>query len=134
MVACNSHQTTPRSRARDQLSQYFIGLCLKFAILSREPPYESGVVPDDHRALLYRPVESLGDAIRTDDLETAKRYRDQLNVFFVAPYATTGEPLGDAVAELYKVSGWWLRNFHARPEHKQQALLSVERVIGLLDA
>ena len=22
------------------------------------------------------------------------------------------EPLGDAVAELYKVSGWWLRNFH----------------------
>ena len=93
-----------------------------------------GVVPDDHRTLLYRPVESLGDAIRTDDLETAKRYRDQLNVFFVAPYATTGEPLGDAVAELYKVSGWWLRNFHARPEHKQQALLSVERVIGLLDA
>jgi hypothetical protein len=55
-------------------------------------------------------------------------------VFFVAPYATTGEPLGDAVAELYKVSGWWLRNFHARLEHKQQALLSVERVIGLLDA
>ena len=38
MVACNSHQTTPRSRARDQLSQYFIGLCLKFEILSREPP------------------------------------------------------------------------------------------------
>ena len=91
-------------------------------------------MPDDHRALLYRPVESLGDAIRTDDLETAKRYRDQLKVFFVAPYATTGEPLGDAVAELYKVSGWWLRNFHARPEHKQRALLSVERVIGLLDA
>ena len=40
MVACNSHQTTPRSRARDQLSQYFIGLCLKFEILSREPPWE----------------------------------------------------------------------------------------------
>ena len=38
MVACNSHQTTPRSRARDRLSQYFIGLCLKFEILSREPP------------------------------------------------------------------------------------------------
>ena len=75
----------------------------------------------------------LSEAIRTDDLETAKWYRDQLNVFFVAPYATTGEPLGDAVAELYKVSGWWLRNFHARPEHKQQALQSVERVIGLLD-
>ena len=73
-------------------------------------------MPDDHRALLYRPVESLGDAIRTDDLETAKRYRDQLKVFFVAPYATTGEPLGDAVAELYKVSGWWLRSFHARPD------------------
>jgi hypothetical protein len=46
----------------------------------------------------------------------------------------TGEPLGDAVAELYKVSGWWLRNFHGRPEHKQQALQSVERVIGLLNA
>ena len=91
-------------------------------------------MPDDHRALLYRPVESLGDAIRTDDLETAKRHRDQLNLFFVAPYATTGEPLGDAVAELYKVSGWWLRNFHGRPEHKQQALQSVERVIGLLNA
>ena len=44
MVACNSHQTTPRSRARDQLSQYFIGLCLKFEILSREPPWELGLV------------------------------------------------------------------------------------------
>jgi hypothetical protein len=55
-------------------------------------------------------------------------------VFFVAPYATTGEPLGDAVAELYKVSDWWLREFHPRPEHKQQALQSVERVIGLLNA
>ena len=87
-------------------------------------------MPDDHRALLCRPVESLGEAIRTDDLETAKWYRDQLNVFFVAPYATTGEP---GSAELYKVSGRWLRNFHARPEHKQQALQSVERVIGLLD-
>ena len=41
MVACNSHQTTPRSRARDQLSQYFIGLCLKFEILSREPPQQA---------------------------------------------------------------------------------------------
>ena len=51
----------------------------------------------------------------------------------VAPYATTGEPLGDAVAELYKVSDWWLREFHPRPEHKQQALQSVERVIGLLN-
>ena len=87
-------------------------------------------MPDDHRALLYRPVESLGDAIRTDDLETAKRHRDQLNLFFVAPYATTGEPLGDAVAELYKVSGWGLRNFHGRPEHKQQALQSTS---GLTD-
>ena len=73
-----------------------------------------GVMPDDRRALLYGPVESLGDAIRLDDLETATRYRHQLNVFFVAPYATTGEPLGDAIAELYKVSGWWLRKFHDR--------------------
>ena len=45
MVAWNSHQTTPRSRARDQLSQYFIGLCLKFEILSREPPYERHPLP-----------------------------------------------------------------------------------------
>ena len=45
-------------------------------------------MPDDRRALLYGPVESLGDAIRLDDLETATRYRDQLNVFFVAPYAS----------------------------------------------
>ena len=37
MVACNSHQTTPRSRARDQLSQYFIGLCLKFEIYRASP-------------------------------------------------------------------------------------------------
>ena len=90
-------------------------------------------MPDDRRALLYGPVESLGDAIRLDDLETATRYRDQLNVFFVAPYATTGEPLGEAIAELYKVSGWWLRKFHDRPDHKQQALQSVERIIGMLD-
>ena len=38
MVACNSHQTTPRSRARDRLSQYFIGLCLKFEIYRASPP------------------------------------------------------------------------------------------------
>jgi hypothetical protein len=32
-----------------------------------------GVMPDERRARLYRAVESLGDAIRTDDLETAER-------------------------------------------------------------
>jgi hypothetical protein len=56
-----------------------------YARVTKANHQREGVVPDDHRALLYRPVESLGDAIRTDDLETAKRYRDQLNVFFVAP-------------------------------------------------
>jgi hypothetical protein len=30
-------------------------------------------MPDERRARLYRAVESLGDAIRTDDLETAER-------------------------------------------------------------
>jgi hypothetical protein len=29
----------------------------------------------------------------------------------------TGEPLGDAVAELYKVTGRWLRNFQDRPDY-----------------
>ena len=91
-------------------------------------------MPDERHALLYRPVESLGDAVRTDDLETAKRYREQLNVFYDAPYAMTGEPLGDAVAELYKVTGWWLRNRHDRPGHKLLALRSVELIIGLLEA
>ena len=42
-------------------------------------------MPDGRRALLYRPVESLGDAIRTDDLETAKRCREQLNVSTMHP-------------------------------------------------
>jgi hypothetical protein len=91
-------------------------------------------MPDEGRARLYRAVESLGDAIRTDDLETAERYREQLSVFYDAPYTTTGEALGDAVAELYKVTGWWLRNFRDRPDYKQQALRSGELIIGLLDA
>ena len=65
--------------------------------------------------------------------ETAERYREQLSVFYDASYATTGEPLGDAVAELYKVTGWWLRNFRDRPDYKQQALRSGELIIGLLD-
>ena len=89
-------------------------------------------MPDDHRALLYRPVESLGDAIRTDDLETAKRYRDQLKVFFVAPYATTGEPLGDAVAEA--LQGEWLVASQLSCPPGTQAAGALERVIGLLDA
>ena len=91
-------------------------------------------MPDERRARLCRAVEGLGDAIRTDDSETAERYREQLSVFYDAPYATTGEPLGDAVAELYKVTGWWLRNFRDRPDYKQQALRSGELIIGLLDA
>jgi hypothetical protein len=89
-----------------------------------------GVKPDERRARLYRAVESLGDAIRTDDLETAERYREQLSVF----YTTTGEALGDAVAELYKVTGWWLYNFRDRMDYKQQALRSGELIIGLIDA
>ena len=89
-------------------------------------------MPDERRARLCRAVENLGDAIRTDDL--GERYREQLSVFYDAPYATTGEPFGDAVAELYKVTGWWLRNFRDRPDYKQQALRSGELIIGLLDA
>jgi hypothetical protein len=71
---------------------------------------------------------------RTDDLEMAERYREQLSVFYDAPCTKTGEALGDAVAELYKVTGWWLRNFRDRPAYKQQALRSEELIIGLLDA
>jgi hypothetical protein len=91
-------------------------------------------MPNERRARLYRVVVSLGDAIRTDDLETAERCREQLSVFYDAPYTTTGEALGDAVAELYKVTGWWLRNFRDRTEYNQQALRSGELIIGLLDA
>ena len=64
----------------------------------------------------------------------AERYREQLSVFYDAPCTKTGEALGDAVAELYKVTGWWLRNFRDRPAYKQQALRSEELIIGLLDA
>ena len=47
MVACNSHQTN-LAHARvinyRNKSQYFIGLCLKFEILSREPPWSVAVL------------------------------------------------------------------------------------------
>ena len=91
-------------------------------------------MPDERRARLYRAVESLVTRFRTDDLKTAERYREQLSVFYDAPYTTTGEALADSVAKLYKVTGWWLRNFRDRMDYKQQALRPGELIIGLLDA
>ena len=64
MVAWNSHQTTPRSRARDQLSQYFIGLCLKFEILSREPPYAGLARKNTRAGKIAKPLKRTEGATR----------------------------------------------------------------------
>ena len=64
---------------------------------------------------------------------TATWYRDQLNVSFVAPYATTASLSVMRLPNSTQVSGWWLRKFHDPPDHKQQALQSVERIIGMLN-
>lgn len=89
--------------------------------------YSSG-----NRLELYRFVEGLEDAVRNDDLTAAQHWRQRLS-FAVEPYAAAGEPLHDAVKQLFEISGKWVRGVGNRDETKHQINKLVERVIKLLD-
>jgi len=92
-------------------------------------PYDNG-----KRLRLYGLVENLDDAVRANDLKTAQYYRARLTrAIEYAADDDPAKPLQDALIELFKISGLWVRNVgQRRADTKLQILQLTRRIVPLL--
>jgi hypothetical protein len=71
-------------------------------------------------------VNGLRDAVRLDNFRSAQRFRAGL----VAYLKDLEGPLRDDVAQLFEITGVWLRNVDDRHEAKRQIQKIIRRIIS----
>jgi hypothetical protein len=115
VVGSDAHQRTRKSK--------------KIARRRFAMPYDSS-----KRLRLYGLVESLDNAVRTNNLRAAQHYRGRLiRAIEFAADDDPAKPLHDDLKELFKISGVWVRNVGVqRAESKPQILQLIRRIVPLL--